>query len=138
MQDRLLYNDKDLKGIERAGYLVPHGMYLEALPKKITGAYIANLLYKIGYHQFYGMSNFKVAFKCFQKAVNIFKNFFGENHERTGTTLEHLGNIWGALDGYEKHKDLLVQVLTIKQKCYGDNHPEIAQTLTNLGMAWGN
>ena len=57
------YDGKDLQDVERAGLLVPHGMYLESLRNTLEDQRMAELLGKIGRHQLYGIGKYDVALK---------------------------------------------------------------------------
>ena len=78
------------------------------------------------------------ALNCYEKVLEIYKKFYGENHSEAARILNRQGEVFGrlfrnkatikshesALCIYEAHSD------------YGRNHPCVAAILNNLGKAY--
>ena len=76
----------------------------------------------------------KQAIVYYEKALEIDRNVYGENHQHVATNLNNLGEAWRALDGQHKAIAYYEQALTFLKQ--GEQHPFIASVLNNLGVAW--
>ena len=127
---------KDMNDVERAGLLVPHGMYLENLQNALGDQKMVELQERLGYQQLYGVGKYDVALKYYEKVLLFREKYYGRDHPQTGSTLTNLGNTWGLLGDYEeKKKDLLTRALEIFEKQYGKDYPSIGIALGHFGNA---
>ncbi|MBU7026539.1 MAG: tetratricopeptide repeat protein, partial [Theionarchaea archaeon] len=80
--------------------------------------------------------DFQKAITCFEQALEIAKEIYGEKHPDVATRLNNLGLAWYSLGDSKKAIDYYEQALTIDREIYGERHPSVATMLNNLGLAW--
>ena len=82
--------------------------------------------------------NASQAIEYYEKALEIFKSFYGENHPSVASTLGNLGNARSALGEKKRAIEYYEKVLEITKSFHGAHHPSVADTLNNLGLAWSD
>ena len=80
----------------------------------------------------------KAAVASYECALPLGERYYGKDQpEVVAIILGSLGNVYGALGGASRKKELLEQALKINKGCYGEYHLKVAKTLVNLGNAYG-
>jgi tetratricopeptide (TPR) repeat protein len=82
------------------------------------------------------IGKFKEAITCYEQALSIDREVYGERHPDVATRLNNLGGAWDALGKPEKAINYYEQALSIDREVYGERHPAVATRLNNLGSAW--
>jgi tetratricopeptide (TPR) repeat protein len=68
----------------------------------------------------------------YQKALELIKNNFGEDHIEYATNLGGLAGVLRNFGDYQGSKECYQKVLKIKKNIYGENHIQFAATLGEL------
>ncbi|MBW1615469.1 MAG: tetratricopeptide repeat protein [Deltaproteobacteria bacterium] len=79
------------------------------------------------------LEKYKKAISYYEKALNIYKKVYGEEHPDIATNLNNIGAVLEALGEYEKAIEFLEKALNIYKKIYGEEYPDIATNLNNIG-----
>lgn len=66
------------------------------------------------------------------KAMNIFKQTFGEKHPNYATSLGNLAGYYADLGDYNKAIEIGTQAMNIHKEALGEKHPNYASSLSNL------
>ncbi|UZR98179.1 CHAT domain-containing protein [Chondrinema litorale] len=90
-------------------------------------AYLANGQLKVN------LGDYKTAHNYFLKALNIFKNAYGEKQERVGTMYNLIANIYRLQGDYEQARNYAERGLEITKSVVGEKHDRVASGLTTLG-----
>jgi tetratricopeptide (TPR) repeat protein len=78
------------------------------------------------------MGDYKSAKDGYQKALEIFKKHYGEDHINYAYTLGNLSGVLEAMGDYKSAKDGYQKALEICKKHFGEDHIEYASCLGNL------
>ena len=70
------------------------------------------------------------------KALKVRREILGENHLRTGVSLNNLAALYNAQSDYARALPLSEQALAIQKKVLGENHPDTATSLINLATLY--
>jgi tetratricopeptide (TPR) repeat protein len=73
------------------------------------------------------------ALACWEKALEIRLEVFGEVHKDVANTLNNMGVALGRLERHSEAMELLERALKVRTEIYGKKHLEIAATLHNIG-----
>lgn len=73
-----------------------------------------------------------------QRAVFIYADLYGENHERTATAINDLGHVYWSNGSFSLSEEYYKNALKILQKIYGQEHRYIAVILNNLGVLFSD
>ncbi|GFH56839.1 hypothetical protein CTEN210_13315 [Chaetoceros tenuissimus] len=74
--------------------------------------------------------------QLFEKALNIHKSVYGEEHESTATTYNSIGVNLKHLERYDEAIEAYSKAALIREKVLGKNSPECASTYNNLGSLY--
>jgi tetratricopeptide (TPR) repeat protein len=78
------------------------------------------------------LGDYKKAIECYEKALTILKDTYGETYPNVATALNNLELAWHALGNPKKAIEYLQQAYTIFQKVYGDDHPNTRDVKESL------
>jgi len=84
----------------------------------------------------YEVGDFKKAITCFEQALEIGKEIYGERHPDGAAILGNLGSALKSLGDFKKAVGYYEQALLISREVYGEKHPQVAIGLGNLGGVW--
>jgi len=84
----------------------------------------------------FDVGDYKKAITCFEKALEIDRKVYGEEHPDVATRLNNLGLAWYSLGDCKKAVEYYEKALEIDGKVYGEEHPHVAKYLNNLGEVW--
>jgi len=82
------------------------------------------------------VGDFQKAITCFEQALEISTEIYGEKHLSVARDLNNLGSAWNSLGDSKKAIEYYEQALEIGKEIYGEKHPDVATMLNNLGLAW--
>lgn len=77
--------------------------------------------------------NWEDALACWEKALEIRLQVFGDVHKDVANTLNNMGVALGRLERHGEAMELLERALKVRTAIYGKGHLEIAATLHNIG-----
>lgn len=97
---------------------------------------IAYTLNNIGFVYLY-QGEFTTAMEYFKNALQIFSDFYGEEHPSTATLINNLGGIYYELDQFDDALLAFEKSLAINKAIYGEYHKSIAQCYGNIGGIYG-
>jgi len=86
----------------------------------------------------YDVGDSQKAIKCYEQALEIDREIYGEKHPDVATRLSNLGLAWDSLGDPKKAIGYFEQALEIDREIYGEKHPDVATRLNNLGLAWNS
>ena len=75
----------------------------------------------------------KQALDYYQRALNLWKNQFGEEHYRIADCLNNIGCAYEAEQNYSQALECHQKALAIRKKCLTNNHPDLAGSYNNIG-----
>ena len=81
-------------------------------------------------------TKYQEALPYYERALELARNIYGENHLGTATVMNNLGTLYYSLGQYAKAKPLLQRSLKIRKDRLGPDHIEVAQTMNNLAMLY--
>jgi len=64
-----------------------------------------------------------------KEALKVAENTFGPDHPRVATSLNNLGEVYGAQGRYAEAEPLYKRALAILEEALGSEHPEVARML---------
>ena len=76
---------------------------------------------------------YREAIPVAEKAVEVAKRTWGQEHPETAEALSNLGLLFQIMGDYAKAEPLFKEALRIQQKVLGPEHPDTAQSLNSLG-----
>lgn len=82
--------------------------------------------------KYYQQGEYKKAVECFEQALIMGKNAYGEEHPSLASTLNNLAMAWKSQGDYQKAKESLEAALAIRQTALGDDHPYTQEVKTSL------
>jgi tetratricopeptide (TPR) repeat protein len=92
----------------------------------------ARLLNQVGLYQ-QQRAEFAEAKALFERALKIYEDALGSNHEHVATTINNLGGVLRDLGDPPRAKDCFERALKIDEATFGPNHPNVAIRANNLG-----
>ncbi len=72
------------------------------------------------------------------KSLDIFKNLYKGDHEKTSRQLNNIGNIYSYMKQNEMTLKYHMESLEMNKSLYKTDHPDISQSLNNIGVAYSN
>ena len=81
---------------------------------------------------------YKSAKEQYEKALEITRKIYGEQHGDTATTYNSLGVVYSALGQHSLAKQHYEKALEIRRKIYGEQHGDTATTYNNLGVVYSD
>ena len=112
------------QAVSAAGYGAELGVALEE-----TGRLLNNTGLYLDTH-----ANFAEAKRHYERALEIDREVYGENHPEVAIRLNNLGEVLRAMGKFEEAKGHFERALEIDREVYGENHPDVAIRLNNLGL----
>ena len=83
------------------------------------------------------INEYSKALPLFNKALDIQRNLFGDNHPDVALTLNNMAELYSEIQNYSKAEDLYKKALEINLRFFGKNHIEVARGLSNLALLYG-
>lgn len=80
--------------------------------------------------------DYKKALKFFEKALDLRKRFFDDQHPLIAQSYNDLGFIYNVMEQPDKSIPLYIEAMKRYENCYGDNHIDTASIYNNLGEAY--
>ncbi len=132
MKNMQLYRERAAMQLEVAEHVA--GETIEEAIRDGDGN-VAVLFSNLG--QAYNMlGDYPNTIKWTEKALEMDRELFGENHPDTAIDYNNLGEAYRALGEYGKAIDYYERALAIDRKNFGENHPQVAIYTNNLGSAY--
>ncbi|MCB0842415.1 MAG: CHAT domain-containing protein [Bacteroidetes bacterium] len=75
----------------------------------------------------------KESLEYYEKALDLFLNRFGEEHERVAMVCTNIGWTYSALGDYDKQGEYYQKSLDIRRKIYGGKHVKLVPNYINMG-----
>ena len=93
-----------------------------------------NLQYELNYkvRELYKQGEYSEATDVAKEALKVAENTFGPDHPRVATSLNNLGEVYGAQGRYAEAEPLYKRALAILEEALGSEHPEVARMLQNM------
>jgi tetratricopeptide (TPR) repeat protein len=117
------------EALYEGGYILSH---VEELKRNKT---VSTFLFELGWI-LDDTGNPEKAIECYEKALSIGREVYGERHPAVATDLNNLGSAWDSLGDPKKAIEYYEKALSIGREVYGERHPAVATDLNNLGLAW--
>ncbi|XP_053691852.1 kinesin light chain-like [Sabethes cyaneus] len=100
--------------------------------EKLSGREMHNLILKYSVE-----GNHTMVILLCEEAIDDLTKKHGRNHRNVATVLNILGLTYRDLGRYEEAKDVINEVLVIREKTHKDNHPLFMATLSTLSALHG-
>ncbi|MBR7119364.1 MAG: tetratricopeptide repeat protein [Lentisphaeria bacterium] len=78
----------------------------------------------------------ETALYCCNESLEIYKNFYGEEHPIVATLYSNMACVYHVMKKYEKSLELHKLSLKLDQRLLPDNHPSIANSYYNIGLVY--
>lgn len=140
--------DEGLRAYESCQQLLLQGKNREALP--YAEEYLNAMRESLGEHPNVAngmgvlasihekLGNYKQAEALNRGALEIQREFVGNNHVKTATSLGRLADLYSTMGRYKPSEELSLQSLAILRKLFGADHIKLAIPLGNLGLLYSD
>jgi tetratricopeptide (TPR) repeat protein len=91
-----------------------------------------HLIFNLGEHH-RKQGDWKSALKSYEKALNISKNCFNDDHQEVGRCYNSMGLVYQADSDYEKALEYYQKAKIILEKHLQSNHPDLSTIYCNIG-----
>ena len=97
----------------------------------------ANILNDLGVNNG-SLGNYKGALKYEERALEIRRQLFGEQHPDTADSLNNVGGTYGGLGNHKEALRYKERALKIFRQLFGEQHPDTAASLNNVGKTYSD
>lgn len=86
---------------------------------------------------YYRLGRYDEALTQYQRAYDVQREGYGEQHPLVAQTVNHIGNVLIMQERYEQARLMCEQALAIRRETLGKDHPRVAAPLNNLSELVG-
>jgi len=87
---------------------------------------------------YHSKGDYDRALEYYEKALNIGKKIYGEEHPNIATNYNNIGLAYYNKGDYDRALEYYKKALNIYKKIYGEEHPYIATDYNNIGAAYNS